>query len=191
MKTLEEIAMGALVTIGCWQPSDIPCVLRAEFTDMEDLVKTRMTGCGYRFDCDFDGDWRYLEYDIDWKRGTWIFTARTFSENSWTERKEEIHSFHEKVLSKEWSDLFGIDHTAARNFGFMLRGFEIDPRGRRVTFKSGLPSDTGNFEVYDEFQTEFKFLVMGYSVLIRSTRRSPASDSYMLLSQNELEQPVV
>ena len=96
MKTLEEIAMGGLVTIGCWQTSDIPCTLRAEFTD---LVKSRITGCGYMFDCEFDGDWKYLEYDIDWKRGTWIFTARTFSENSWTESKAEIHSIQEKVLS--------------------------------------------------------------------------------------------
>ena len=156
---LEKIAMKAVVSYGCWESDDIPNTILAEVLTMEENFRDRMTGSRYS-----DPDIPYRVYDVDWLRGTWIFTSRAGSSGPSMPiqvTKAEVRSNGPTSLSSEWSRFFGLEMTAASYLDFEIDKVDADFEEGQAVFGGKLPAylysgdhDGGRFETTLRFSPD-------------------------------------
>ena len=151
-ESLQSVAMRAVVKLGCWEPDMVPRTILPEMLAMEENIRGRLTGSGYY-------DFQDHYFDVEWIRGTWMFTSRTKNPyRIWrdgTVSKVEVRAGRRTALSAEWAHLFGVDGTAADHYGFNIDRTEIDLEGRTVVFYGTIPPYFDEEE--DRFMSAFRF----------------------------------
>lgn len=165
---LEKIAMKAVVSYGCWESDDIPNTILAEVLTMEENFRDRMTGSRYS-----DPDTPYRVYDVDWLRGTWIFTSRAGSSGPSMPiqvTKAEVRSNGPTSLSSEWSRFFGLEMTAASYLGFEIDKMDADFDEGQAVFGGAIPPYPGWVHNVERFETTLCFSPDGHRVRIVTTR---------------------
>ena len=165
---LEKIAMKAVVSYGCWESDDIPNTILAEVLTMEENFRDRMTGSRYS-----DPDTPYRVYDVDWLRGTWIFTSRAGSSGPSMPiqvTKAEVRSNGPTSLSSEWSRFFGLEMTAASYLGFEIDKMDADFDEGQAVFGGAIPAYPGWVHDAERFETTLCFSPDGHRVRIVTTR---------------------
>ena len=167
---LERMAMKALVSYGCWETDDIPITILPELLTMEENFRDRMTGSRYS-----DPDTPHRVYDVDWFRGTWIFTYRAGSSGPSMPVpviKEEVRSNGPTSLSSGWSRFFGLEMTAASYLGFEIDKVDADFDKGQAVFRGTIPAYPGWVHNADRFATTLRFSPNGQILHIVTTRET-------------------